>query len=637
MKNTIIVPLFLCFAISTAFAQPGNYARFVPAMPRAGDTLRIEYDAGADGAVLKNVGSVTARVQMVGWRRSDTTLVREMRRAGARWSATVEVVPEQAMAYIATFRAKGAEDRNLLRGWTCFILDSAGTTRSGSYQAVAKYYRGIAINGFEVGRNTTEFVSLLERERVAFPEDASSLFSLWSHRWSIDSASAYDRILFEADSIARLRLAAGYAESLLLTWLSRLGRQQLADTLRTFNRIRFPELERTIDSLRVAHGPSLEVMSAGGRLIHSSKVIDEPYNTGGLNPLRIVPMIDSLGIDSVASLVETRAVTEPFILVNVVYGLLRNENQIQRALDLAARGIEAMRRARPGSWLEAIADEQRTYFGGYSEEDLIRAYIDALVAAKRNDEALTFCRMLVDSTRRNSLLLNSTLSRLFYERKQYNDLEQLCLSTLWLNRISDDMITRWRMVAAKRRQPPTVVDDSIAAVFERTRDLRMMRLRAMMRAEPVHPIDVQLPGGTRVPLVSLKGKVVVLAFWSTWCSPVEKALKPLNTLCERLGADERLALFAINSNEVVTENSPPERKELHQALVQRAQSVLTCSVSSYADVEAGRSYKLNAMPCFYIIDAEGVVRFREASYINAHQYTDDLLLKAELCLNLSKK
>ncbi|MGO8934119.1 MAG: redoxin domain-containing protein [Terracidiphilus sp.] len=54
-------------------------------------------------------------------------------------------------------------------------------------------------------------------------------------------------------------------------------------------------------------------------------------------------------------------------------------------------------------------------------------------------------------------------------------------------------------------------------------------------APPLDPVQLlQAPAGSRIDWAALKGKVVVLEFWATWCSPCVASLPHLNQLVESL-------------------------------------------------------------------------------------------------------
>jgi thiol-disulfide isomerase/thioredoxin len=61
-------------------------------------------------------------------------------------------------------------------------------------------------------------------------------------------------------------------------------------------------------------------------------------------------------------------------------------------------------------------------------------------------------------------------------------------------------------------------------------------------------IDVRVYGGSVVPLAQMRGSVVVLEFWATWCEPCQRALPKLQALYETRAKDG-LKVIAINVGE----------------------------------------------------------------------------------------
>src|SRR5438552_1466601 len=55
---------------------------------------------------------------------------------------------------------------------------------------------------------------------------------------------------------------------------------------------------------------------------------------------------------------------------------------------------------------------------------------------------------------------------------------------------------------------------------------------------------LQAPAGTKTDWASLRGQVVVLEFWATWCAPCIAAMPHLNDLAEKF-KDRRLQVIAI--------------------------------------------------------------------------------------------
>ncbi len=108
--------------------------------------------------------------------------------------------------------------------------------------------------------------------------------------------------------------------------------------------------------------------------------------------------------------------------------------------------------------------------------------------------------------------------------------------------------------------------------------------------------------GETVKLSELKGSVVLLDFWATWCGPCRKAIPFLSRLYSEY-SDRGLVILSINlgeSSDVVLEFANRHKM---------AWTVLLDPEGAVADF-----YNVRAIPTFVVIDKDGMVRYRESGY-----------------------
>ena len=101
--------------------------------------------------------------------------------------------------------------------------------------------------------------------------------------------------------------------------------------------------------------------------------------------------------------------------------------------------------------------------------------------------------------------------------------------------------------------------------------------------------------GGKLSLSQLRGKVVLLNFWATWCPPCREEMPSMQTLWQQLEGDH-FELVAINVG---------EDDDLVFAFSNELEEPLTFPIVLDTDSKVVRSYPVIGLPTSFIVDKQG--------------------------------
>ena len=125
-------------------------------------------------------------------------------------------------------------------------------------------------------------------------------------------------------------------------------------------------------------------------------------------------------------------------------------------------------------------------------------------------------------------------------------------------------------------------------------------------SEGIDPINftLPLPDGTKITLSQLKGKVVFLNFWATWCGPCRSEMPSMEAVYQRL-KNRGFEILAVNlgdSKGKVTEFINEYKLNFPAVLDEKSIT--------------GSQYNIRAIPTTFIIDRRGLIIARLVGSIN---------------------
>jgi len=152
------------------------------------------------------------------------------------------------------------------------------------------------------------------------------------------------------------------------------------------------------------------------------------------------------------------------------------------------------------------------------------------------------------------------------------------------------------------------------SLMKELRDSTMKRVAKMMIKEPAFNFTVTDVNGKPVTLENLKGKVVILDFWATWCGPCIASFPRMQLAVNKYKNDPDVVFLFIHTWE--TGNDPSKTTESAVKLLasKKYNFKLAMDLKSKGAQDktnpAATGFRLGGIPTKLIIDKEGNIRFK---------------------------
>jgi peroxiredoxin/outer membrane lipoprotein-sorting protein len=150
-------------------------------------------------------------------------------------------------------------------------------------------------------------------------------------------------------------------------------------------------------------------------------------------------------------------------------------------------------------------------------------------------------------------------------------------------------------------QPPPGVEEVGSAEFQKPPS-------SNLDGRPAPDFQLQELSGRKVALKELRGHVVVLDFWATWCGPCRIDMPRIEALHNEL-KDQGLQVFGVNGEDAALARSYLQRNSY------------TFPTLSDPGMQVAQLYEVNALPTAVVIDKEGKI----AAYLQGSGTKERLL------------
>lgn len=148
-------------------------------------------------------------------------------------------------------------------------------------------------------------------------------------------------------------------------------------------------------------------------------------------------------------------------------------------------------------------------------------------------------------------------------------------------------------------------NDYISSLQQKNYSNVLTRLRSSMLSKPASSFALKDLDGNTIDLAAMKGKVVVIDFWATWCGPCIASFPGMQKVVNKYKDSDDVKFLFISTFEKVED----KKKKVTDFM---SKSKFNFQVLLDEDNKVVKQYGINAIPHKFVIDKNGIIRFKAA-------------------------